>query len=47
MHRKVPLDLDGVRKRARYFGKLFGVDTAFRIRRPPRIERTEAGVRAV
>ncbi len=47
MHRKVPLDLDGVRKRARYFGKLFGVDTAFRIRRPPRSEKTDVATSAV
>ena len=47
MQRKVPLDLDGVKRRARYFGKLFGVDTAFRIRRPPRKDKTEVQARAL
>jgi exopolyphosphatase/guanosine-5'-triphosphate,3'-diphosphate pyrophosphatase len=42
MHRKVPLDLEGVTRRARYFCKLFGIDAGFRVRRPPRCERTEA-----
>lgn len=47
MHRKVPLDLDAVRKHARYFGKLFGIDTAFTIRRPPRLEKAEIKARTV
>ena len=41
MHRRVPLDMDGVTRRARYFEKLFGNDTAFRIRRSPGREQKE------
>jgi exopolyphosphatase/guanosine-5'-triphosphate,3'-diphosphate pyrophosphatase len=47
MQRKIPLDLDTVSKRAGYFEKRFGVDTVFRIRRPPRGTREQVQARAV
>jgi exopolyphosphatase/guanosine-5'-triphosphate,3'-diphosphate pyrophosphatase len=47
MQRKIPLDLDAVSRSARYFAKRFGVDTAFRIRRPQRDTGVQVQARAV